>query len=189
MDIGADIGSILGVIGSAASGGILGLFGTGVKLWADHKAEQAKRTFELAMRKADRDEMQLEHDLQMKQIEAQTNRDIAIAEQHRLTSEIQVAGEVELSELAMRRESYGNDKATYGGGFVDGIRGLMRPALTLYFAVLMSIIAMQLMQVNETIWQDKALAQAMYVDVINAIIFLTTTAVTWWFGSRPIKRG
>ncbi|WP_040728242.1 hypothetical protein [Thiomicrorhabdus sp. Kp2] len=183
-----DITTILGAVGSAASGGLLGLFGTGIKMWADHKAEEAKRTFELAMRQADREEMQLEHDLHMKQVEAQANRDIAIANQNRLTTESQIAGDVELAELNLRQTSYSNDKATYGGGFVDAIRGLMRPTLTLYFAVLMALIAYQLMQITGQMI-GTANAQYLLKEVINAIIFLATTSVTWWFGSRPVKRG
>lgn len=183
-----DITTILGAVGSAASGGLLGLFGTGIKMWADHKAEEAKRAFELAMRQADREEMQLEHDLQMKQVEAQADRDIALANQNRLTTESQIAGDVELAELNLRQASYSNDKATYGGGFVDAIRGIMRPTLTLYFAVLMALIAYQIMQITGNII-GTANAQYMLKEVINAIIFLATTSVTWWFGSRPVKRG
>lgn len=184
-----DITTILGAIGSAASGGILGLFGTGIKMWADHKAEQAKQAFELQMRKLDQEEMTLEHSLKMKEVEAKANRDIAIANQNRMATEAQAAADVEQGEMALVQSSYAMDKATYGGGFVDAIRGLMRPTLTLYFAILMAIIAYQLMQLNNGQWLDVSEAQAMLRDVVNACIFLATTAVTWWFGSRPIKRG
>lgn len=186
-----DITTILGAAGSALSGGLLGLFGTGIKMLADYKSQESKRTFELDMRQADLDEMQLEHDLHMKEVEAQTHRDIAIAHQNRLTTESQVSGDIELGELNLRQASYSNDKATYGGGFVDAIRGLMRPILTLYFALSMALIAYQLMQITGNI-VGAANAQYLLKEVINAIIFLATTSVTWWFGSRPIhhaKRG
>ncbi|WP_178860797.1 hypothetical protein [Thiomicrorhabdus cannonii] len=184
-----DIGTLLTGIGSAASGGLIGLFGTGIKMWAEHKSEEAKRTFELAMREADRKEMQLEHDLKMKEVEAMANRDIAVAQQNRLATEASAASEVEKAEINLRQTSYTMDKATYGGGFVDAIRGLMRPTLTVYFAVLMALIAWQLMKLNGGHWVNPTDAQMMLRDTVNACIFLTTTAVTWWFGSRPIKRG
>jgi len=183
-----DITAILSAMGSAASGGLLGLLGTGIKHWFDHKAEQAKRQFELTMRKMDREEMELEHQLHMLTIEAQTERDIAIAHQERLSLEAHVAGEIEQAELDMRRESYANDKATYGGGFVDAIRGLMRPVLTLYFALLMALITYQLMQMTGN-QLGAANADALLNQVVNTCIFLATTSVTWWFGSRPVKRG
>lgn len=184
-----DIAELLGGLATAASGGIFGMIGVGVKHWFDHKAEEAKRQFELAMRKLDREEMQLEHDLQMQTIEKQTERDIAIANQNRLTTETEVAGKIELSELAMRRESYAHDKATYGGGWVDKVRGLMRPGLTVFFAINMAIITYMLIQANNALFTDPDYAQDMLRQVINAIIFLTNTSVTWWFGSRPVKRG
>lgn len=184
-----EISDLLGGLASAASGGLFGIFGTGIKMWAQHKAEEAKRQFELAMRKADREEMQLEHDLQMKTIEAQTERDVAVANQQRLSLETQVAGDIAVAETKVWQESYGNDKATYGGGFVDGVRGMMRPVITLYFAVLMSVLTYQLIKLNGGAFVNATEAQAMLKEIINAIIFLTTTAVTWWFGSRPVKRG
>lgn len=180
--------NIFTAIGSAASGGLLGLFGNGIKLWADSKAEAAKRAFELAMRQADREEMQLEYDLQLKQTEATVAGQIAVANQQKQTTELQVEGDIQQSEMVLISNSYQHDRAQYGGGFVDSIRGLMRPTLTLYFAVLMSFIAYQLMVLTKGIVPE-AEAYDLLKMVINACIFLTTTAVTWWFGSRPIKRG
>ena len=183
-----DIVTIFGAVGSAVSGGLLGLFGNGIKLWADHKAQQAKRNFELALRKADREEMQLEYDLQLKQTEATIAGQVAVGKQLQRSTETQVAGEIEQAKMQLVESSYQHDSARYGGGFVDGVRGLMRPTLTLYFAVLMSLIAYQLMQLTGQVFPP-AEAVELLKQVVNACIFLTTTAVTWWFGSRPVKRG
>lgn len=180
-----DITSIFGVIGSAVSGGLLGVFGTGVKLWADHKAEQAKQLFQLKMRQLDQEEMTLEHQLHMKTIEAEANRDIAVATQNRLATEAEAQADIEQAEVKLIQTSYNNDRATYGGGFVDAVRGLMRPTLTMYFAVLMALIAYQLFSLSTEI-VSASTAQTMLTDIINACIFLATTSVTWWFGSRPV---
>ena len=183
-----DILSLFGAIGSAVSGGFLGLFGTGVKMYADHKAQQAKQLFQLKMRELDQAEMTLEHQLHMKEVEAEANRDIAVATQNRLSTEAQAQADIEQAEIQLIQRSHESDRASYGGGFVDAIRGLMRPTLTLYFAVLMALIAYQLFSIsNEMI--GGVTAQNMLIEVINACIFLATTSVTWWFGSRPIKRG
>lgn len=182
-----DFGVILSGLGAAASGGVLGLFGAGIKAWTAHKADEAKRKFDLAMRKADRDEMQLEHDLKIKQVEKETERDIVISEQNRLTTELQVEGDVERAGIQLRASSYEQDKATYGGGFVDVVRGLMRPMLTLYFAFLMAYVAYKFsILTGGFIPADTA--QSMFQEIINSIIFLATTCVTWWFGDRPVKR-
>ncbi|NPA72691.1 MAG: hypothetical protein GXO35_07665 [Gammaproteobacteria bacterium] len=182
-----DVSTVLGAFGAAASGGILGLFGVGAKMWASHKAEQAKFAYDIAMRKADREEMSLEHQFKMKETEANANRDIAVAEQDRLATETQAAADVELAEMDLRTQSYANDKTAYGGGLVDTIRGLMRPALTVYFALLMALITYQLFQITGQM-VGSATAQYLLKEVINTCIFLATTSVTWWFGSRPVKR-
>jgi len=183
-----DLTTILGAVGSAASGGLLGLFGTGFKLWADHKSAQSKRTFELKMRKLDQEEMQLEHQLHMREAEAQAKKEIAVATVHKEETEAQASADVEKAEIQLRQGSYLQDKATYGGGFVDGVRGLMRPVLTLYFAVLMALIAYQLFQLAN-VHIGTSTASYLLKDIINACIFLSTTSVTWWFGSRPIHKG
>ena len=184
-----EIATLLGGLASAASGGLFAIFGTGIKMFAQHKAEQAKRTFELAMRKADREEMQLEHDLQMKTMEAKTKRDVEVANQQRLSLEAQVQGDIAIAETQVWQKSYDNDQANYGGGWVDNIRGLMRPILTIYFALLMSVLTYQLIKLNGGAFMNASEAQSMLKEIVNAIIFLTTTAVTWWYGSRPVKRG
>ncbi|WP_321276937.1 hypothetical protein [Thiomicrorhabdus indica] len=177
-----DFSTILGGLSATAGGGILGVFGVIGKAWLEHKTRAQTFAHEIAMRNLDREEMELEHALVMKQTEAQTERDIAVAQQNRLATEAQVDGE-------LMQASYSQDKASYGGGFVDAIRGLMRPTLTAYFAVLMALIVYQLFQINGAIFLQTGEAYQLLKDVINACIFLVTTAVTWWFGSRPVKRG
>lgn len=188
MDVVSILGTVGGLIGSAASGGIFGLLGNGIKSWFDQKAEQAKMNHEIKMREMDQQEITLEHSLKMKEIEEQVKGDIAKATQSRMATEANAAAEVDKAAIGLRQASYEMDKATYGGGFVDIIRGMMRPVLTLYFAVLMSLIAWELMKINDGQFVNPTEAQAMFKDVINAIIFLATTSVTWWFGSRPNRR-
>lgn len=183
-----DVTTILGAIGSAASGGLLGLLGVGAQMWAKHKTEQAKYAYDIAMRQADREEMSLEHQFKMKETEAQASRDIAVANQRRIATESQAAADIEMADIDLRVQSYDMDKATYGGGFVDVVRGLMRPILTVYFAILMSLITYKLFEITGQM-VGTATAQFMLKEVINSCIFLATTSVTWWFGSRPVNRG
>jgi len=182
-----DIGTLIPALTSAASGGLFGILGATVKVFAEYKERANARAHELEMRALDQQEMTLEHELHMKEIEAQANRDIAIAQQNRMATEATAAAEVETAELALTAESYKNDRATYGGGFVDVYRGIVRPTITFYFAILMTLITWQLLSLNNGAWVDPAQANQMLKDIINAIIFLTTTAITWWFGTRPLR--
>jgi hypothetical protein len=58
--------------------------------------------------------------------------------------------------------------------FVDVVRGLMRPLLTLALVVLMGTIYF-------TLGVDKPTMQS---QIVSTILYLATAAVLWWFGSR-----
>ncbi len=58
--------------------------------------------------------------------------------------------------------------------FVDVVRGLMRPLLTLSLVILVGVIYF-------TLGPDKPTMQD---QIIATILYLATAAVLWWFGSR-----
>ena len=76
-----------------------------------------------------------------------------------------------------------------GSPRLDGIRKLMRPIITVFLLVIMSIITYQLHTITgglKSLPADQTIA--LYRDIIFQILFLVTTAVTWWFGSRPTSK-
>lgn len=73
-----------------------------------------------------------------------------------------------------------------GSKVVDGIRSLMRPILSVYLLTIATILTLSvgklvggMKSIPETVLLD------LYKSVIFEIIFMTSVAVTWWFGSRP----
>ncbi|MEW8091010.1 MAG: hypothetical protein AB2784_15440 [Candidatus Thiodiazotropha endolucinida] len=68
---------------------------------------------------------------------------------------------------------------------VDVVRGLMRPVITLYTLGLLTAIGWLLYEAaNEVIPKMPAL----WLEIVQAVILLATTSVTWWFGSRQMRR-
>lgn len=76
-------------------------------------------------------------------------------------------------------------------GFVDWLRGFMRPAITMYLTGMTTVITwmaweilqkhgMQAMTVTEAI--------SIFDQVISIVIYLTVTCVTWWFGDRRMAK-
>ena len=57
--------------------------------------------------------------------------------------------------------------------FIDLIRGLMRPAITLFF-----------LWMAYRLFLEGTLAS----DIEHAIIYMTTTSVLWWMGSRQVEK-
>ena len=183
------VGTILGFFGSAAAGGITGLIGALGSKIADYFTYKQKCAFDLAMR---------DKDMAIAKIEA--DKDVTIARDTNATN--LGLGEIELSE-----KSHDDDKATYAThdlvehaptwaaglataffAFVDFIRGMTRPGLTLYLVVLTTIIYENM----DTVIKAAGVtafspgdALKIVVMIVDAVLYLTSTAVTWWFGSRP----
>jgi hypothetical protein len=69
---------------------------------------------------------------------------------------------------------------------VDVTRGMMRPGITIYLLVVESAICYYLYQLVlkfNLLPAEQALP--LFITVVDSLVFLTATAVTWWFGSRP----
>ena len=77
-----------------------------------------------------------------------------------------------------------------GFAFVDWLRGLMRPALTLYLTGMSSVItwmAWEIMQKNG-ITMTASDAVGIYNQTTSIVIYLTVSCVTWWFGDRTMSK-
>ena len=169
---------LLSLLGSATGGGLLGIAGNWLKGRGELKAKKLDYDNEREMRSLDMQELKLEATLKTQQIRLENEGKLAVAD-----VEAERAKDVALSELQMA--SYTADKASYGNGFVDGIRGMVRPVTTAYLLILMTYLGVQMHGVVggvEAINPDKA--WAMYESIINSVTFLTTTCVTWYFGAR-----
>ena len=189
--------TILGIFGSAAGGGLLGLIGTAFKGWQEIKDRQNERLHLERMREQDLAEIQLEHDLAIKQTETEFEGMATLKNIEREISH-------DISAAKNLSDSYKHDKATYSqialkklsgfyagfAGFflvlVDVLRGVMRPGITAYLLIIESYIAWYLYQLVlslNLITGDNAME--LLTQVVLSIVFLTSTSITWWFGSRP----
>ncbi len=77
-------------------------------------------------------------------------------------------------------------------GFVDFLKGLMRPTLTAYLVGLSTWItwmAWEVMKVaNEGAVFDIVTATEIFSDVTSIVVYLTVSCVTWWFGDRRMAK-
>lgn len=182
------IGSVFSTGASALSGGILGLAGGLFSRLFDWLTVKEK---------IKQDKARYAHELSVLQIE--TNRDVIIAKE-------EANARREVAESEALGKSYETDRATYlspqfaqdlprwGRGivagvmaFVDFVRGMTRPGLTLYLCVLTTMIYLQLQAAiaaagGEPITRE--MAYGLVRLIIETVLFLTTTAVCWWFAAR-----
>lgn len=166
--------AILGILGTGGAGGVIGLFGG----WLS-KRETRKMA-----------EIQFKHDERMAEFQAQESREerqqaLELADKNRELAETEGAIEVEGREVDAFVESIKSQATQTGIRLVDGVRGLMRPLITLFLLVSTTVIYYL---INDKVGGLDSLPKpeliAIYRHVIEQIIFLTVLSVSWWFGSR-----
>lgn len=176
---------LLGALfGSIFSGGATGLAGVIIQRWADYKnkqldiqVEREKRETEIAKRKADAEIMTAEWNgrLRVAQEEGATSKDVAETNAFNTT-------------LLKEPERYSQGTFTPGQQWIlvllDALRGSVRPLLTIYLCALTTYVWVQVRQLVETEDLNVDAALSVWKMVVQNILYLTTTVVLWWFGTR-----
>lgn len=178
---------ILGMVfSSIVGGGMTGILGVVVQRIADYKNKQLdlqlitiKNGHEVHMREVDAEIMREEWAARTRvaEVEAESREDVAESQ----------AFAASFNEPSRYSEP---SKHSIGQAWVmvllDAIRGLVRPTLTIYLCALTTFIylhsknLLDLHGVNMT--PDQAVKQVNLI--IGTILYLTTTCVLWWFGTR-----
>ncbi|MCG7945330.1 MAG: hypothetical protein N0C84_03190 [Candidatus Thiodiazotropha taylori] len=138
----------------------------------------------------------MERQLAMQQAEIDLDKireraagDLAIMEE-------QVAGEVMTARYEADRASYSLESvkrltgiwknlAGFSLAVVDVVRGIMRPLITLYTLGLLTAIGWLMYRAAAGAIPEMP---ALWLEIVQAVILLATTSVTWWFGSRQLRR-
>ena len=193
MEILATLGSLLT---GGAAGGLIGLLGTWLRGREEREAKRIDHAHQLEMRRIDLEEMSREADLHLRQTQAEIDGQKAKAAGELAIAQEVAAGQAQVASYAADRATYsagwaGKLKGAWGGviafllALVDVARGLIRPILTVYLVMVLTAISLHLyrLSVIQTVQSEQA--WALLAQVVGDIAFLTSTAVTWWFGSRP----
>jgi len=168
---------LLSIFSSSGLGAIVGAVGAYFTRKAELAKMQAQHNFELKNRELDLQEASSErtHELQMadKQMQrAKVEGDVA---------EQQVEAEA-------FKESIMQAGKRIGITFVDAIKGLMRPTITVYLLINTTVLAFA---VGDLLGGLAGLPtqelSELYKTIITQVVGLTALAVSWWFGSRPAR--
>jgi len=75
-------------------------------------------------------------------------------------------------------------------GFVDFLRGLMRPVLTAYLTLITTWVTWQAWQIMQTHGLSLSSEQAVQIfnETTSIVTYLTVSCVTWWFGDRRMAK-
>ena len=174
---------LLGLL-TGGAGGLLGTLGQAVLSWYKRKEDHAH---ELAIREQDRLDAESDYELSLRQMQLEAElgmqRVKLEGEQARELAEVEGATAREVAAQESLQASYEHDKATYGGGFVDTLRGLVRPLVTLAnMAILLTLAVLCYRQLQGELSSEVAR------QVITTFLGLATLTITWWFGGRQVDK-
>lgn len=173
-----------------ASGGIFGILGALLKQGLETYQEDKRAEASLAnLIETNKHELAMA-DKRMEEIRLEAQHATALAEIGR-------AKETDVAAYGALSDSYANDKATYSNAktspwmiMVDAVRGLIRPVLTAVFSLaLIGSTWWLLSVVPADAYSDPEFLKATLYRMIDALLFLATSAVGWWFAARYTSKG
>ena len=170
------IEGLVSIFSSSGLGAIVGLFGSWLTKREERRNMELKYEYDVKMAEIRKSEAALEF-----------NHELALADKQ--IERAQVEGEIQrdVGELNAFTQGLKEQQLMYNVKFVDAIRGLMRPLITIYLLVIGTYVAINIGGyvggIESAITGPEMIE--MYKDTIGQVMFLLTTAVTWWFGSRP----
>lgn len=180
---------ILTLLGTALSGilagGATGLLGMGLQRFFDFlKVKQ-----DLALQK-----LKNEHELAMRDKDAAIMREewagrLRVAEREGETQTQVAETQAFQASLLREPERYSNASSLSWGQqwfmvLLDVARGIIRPALTVYLCLLTTYVWIQVSGKLNLEDLDPADVLDIWKMVVGTILYLTTTVVLWWFGTR-----
>ena len=182
--------SILGVIGDIAtnviSGGATGLLGVGLNIFKDISMKklslqelQMKYDNAVSLRKIDNEMLQWEWQARTKVAEIETAGAIAVEEQRAF------AKSVEADNMQFSAKVKPNVVTGFMLVSMDLIRAIIRPGMAIGLFVLVCLLYKEMYEIAggwTSLTQDQAFDLVM--RIVNTILYLFTTCVTWYYGVR-----
>lgn len=172
---------ILSLVTSVLGGGITGLIGS----ITQHVLEFKTKKLEL---EANRDKFT--HEERMVKAEAEVMAQEWAARTK--VAEVESAARIETADSAAFAASF-NEPSRYAEHVtekqnwfmvgLDVLKGVIRPGLTVYLCILTTLLYFKVQKLlPTTIDVDQALG--LVNEIIGTILYLTTTCILWWFGTR-----
>ena len=178
---------MLSFLGSVFSGGVTGPLGVVFQRWFDFlKVKQ-----EIEMKR-----MNFDHEANMKRIDGELMAQEWAARTQ--VAEVEAAGKEAVAAQEAFAESFKMEPKKYSQKvdvspaaglwlvFLDVVRGIIRPGLTIYLCIVTTMVYFEAKAIVAGLGATFSVDQALDIHelVVSTILYLTTTVVLWWFGSR-----
>ena len=164
-------GTLGGILGDVATGGIFGLIGSIIGVGAKWLQERQRMAWE-------REKWGHEVALQKLEIErgkSETENELRIVTQ-------QADSDQRLASYGM--QIYSPSKAS---AWVNNIRALFRPSLTLALLAMVGMIFWKLSWLRVEGYINEASSAGLTEYIIHSVVFTGMAASIWWFGDRAMS--
>jgi hypothetical protein len=183
-------------------GGLTGLIGNAVTSWTQYKTKSMEFTHKENMVKLETMAMLEEAKAQISITKARIEGEVELAEVGAYKESIEAGKEKFFGEKWVDIMLDSTGWASYilkpaamviamAFAILDLVRGMMRPLLTIYLTGLTSYItwlAWKILEAKGISSLSVTNAVDLYTDVISTVIYLTVSAITWWFGDRSMSK-
>jgi len=183
-------------------GGVTGLLGNVISGVMNYKTMKLKNDHEAKMIELETTAMKEEAKMQIAITKAEIEGAVELADAHAYSTSQEKGNQPAFSEKWIDKlftvEGWARYVAIPMGvllalafAFVDFLRGVMRPALTIYLTVMTTVItwmAWEIMQKNGMSTMTVEEAIGIYNQVVSIVVYLTVSCVTWWFGDRRMSK-
>ena len=182
-------------------GGITGLFGNIITAWSNYKTQKLKNEHDETMYQFKIQELGAKTDAAIKITEAKISGAVELADSKAYDTSQEKGNEKLFAESWIDKLFSVDGWLQYLAtpvavvlamslGFVDFLKGIMRPGLTLYLTGVTSWLtwtAYNMLQSAGSLITNQQ-AVDIYNQVTSIVIYLTVSCVTWWFGDRRIAK-
>jgi len=170
----AEIGAVLT---SGGFGAITGLIGGLTQKWMTIKSQKLDNEHRLNMARVDLAESKLEREHAKDMADANLEQTMTEGD---IARDVADAGALSSSIVMAAKDS--------GVGWVEGVKHMMRPVITI-------LLILQTEWLLYILWgklggleaMDATVLLELFTHIIKQVVFLTVTAVSWWFASRPSR--
>ena len=168
-------------LGAILSGGVTGLAGSGLQFLGGYFKEKRDQKHQLALRALDMDSMKLESQLALSKTEAEGEISKDLATQHAFEKSFEM-------DRATYTPVNADPRTAWILVSIDAIRGLVRPAITLWMCYLLIRLHLDLQKYGGGMQNlSPSAVEDLWSNVTLTILYIATTVILWWFGSRPQK--
>lgn len=170
-----------------AGGAGTGLLGAVFSQVSDYFKQRQLHAHQLKMRELDLREMDAEHKYRVREREIEGAAREAEVDAQALVSSHSSDRATYLSVLGTLRSGAAEIVAAVAMSLVDLLRGIVRPALTIYLIWQVEQVRAEVRAVLAAAGLDGldvGQALELYAQVVLMILYLAATALFWWFGTR-----